>query len=103
MKDGYTKGDEYASILIRAAHLISGYLGSIIHVIHCPRRSSWESKMVDNFTREKITSFLEQQILSRYRNLKIPAAITSWMNNPTNDWDLPMKLLYHVMSMTESE
>jgi hypothetical protein len=65
MKDGYTKNDEYASILIRAPHLISGYLGSIIHVIHCPRHSSWESKMADNFTRRKTTSFLEHQILSR--------------------------------------
>jgi hypothetical protein len=103
MKDGYTKNDEYASILIRAAHLISGYLGSIIHVIHCPRRSSWESKMADNFTRKKTTSFLEHQILSRYRDLKIPEAISLWMGNPTNDWELPITLLYHVMSITESE
>jgi hypothetical protein len=103
MKDGYTKGDEYASILIRAAFLISGYLGSIIHVIHCPRRSSWESKMADNFTREKTSSFLEQQILCRYRDLGIPREISAWMSNPTNDWNLPMKLLHHVMSLTSSE
>jgi hypothetical protein len=103
MKDGYTKNGEYASILIRAAHLISRYLGSIIHVIHCPRRSSWESKMADNLTRKKTTLFLGHQILSRFRNLKIPEAISLWMKNPTNDWELPITLLYHVMSITESE
>jgi hypothetical protein len=103
MKDGYTKNDEYASILIRAAHLISGFLGSIVHVIHCPRRSSWESKMADNFTRRMTSSFLENQILNRFSNLKLPPAISEWMRNPQNDWNLPLKLLYHVMSITESE
>jgi hypothetical protein len=103
MKDGYMKNDEYASILIRAAHLISGYLGSIIHMIHCPRRTSWESKMADNFTCRKTTSFLKLQILNRFKNLKIPEAITLWMANPTNDWDLPASLLNHVMSLTACE
>jgi hypothetical protein len=90
MKDGYTKNDEYTSILIRTAHLISGYWGSIIHVIHCPRRTSWESKIADNFTRRKTSSFLEQQILNRYRTLKLPEAISQWMASPSNDWNLPM-------------
>jgi hypothetical protein len=48
MKDGYVKNQEYASIFIRAAYLIEGFLGSIIHVSPCPRRSSWESRTADN-------------------------------------------------------
>jgi hypothetical protein len=64
MKDGYTKNDEYASIVIRATHLISGYLGSIIHVIHCPRHTSWESKVADNITWKRTSSFLEHKFLT---------------------------------------
>jgi hypothetical protein len=60
MKDGYIKNDEHGSILIRTAYLISSYLGSVIHVVHCPRRSSWEASTADNFTRAKMTSFLEK-------------------------------------------
>ncbi len=41
MKDGYIKKDEYASIFIRAITLISGYLGSVVHTMHTPRRSTW--------------------------------------------------------------
>jgi hypothetical protein len=40
MKDGYVKNDETASIFVRAAYLIGAFLGSVIHVTHCPRRSS---------------------------------------------------------------
>jgi hypothetical protein len=36
MKDGYVKNDETSSIFIRAAHLIGAFLGSVIHVAHCP-------------------------------------------------------------------
>ncbi len=65
MKDGYVKNVETASIFIRAAYLIGAFLGSTIHIIHCPRRSSWESKVTDNLTRKRTTSFLEQQIINR--------------------------------------
>jgi hypothetical protein len=104
MKDGYTKNYENASIFrVHAAHLIGGYLGSIIHVSHCPRRSSWESRTADNLTRRMTTSFLEKQILGRYNHLERPGAITEWMKNPTNNWDLPTVLLNHVMSVTKCE
>jgi hypothetical protein len=103
MKDGYVKNDEYVSIFIRAAYLIGGFLGSIIHVSHCPRRSSWESRTADNFTRRKTASFLEQHILSRFNHLQLPGAKTKWMENPLNNWDLPSELLKHVMSLTKNE
>jgi hypothetical protein len=49
MKDGYVKNDGYASIFIRSAYLISAYLSSVLHVIHAPRRSSWETTTADNY------------------------------------------------------
>jgi hypothetical protein len=98
MKDGYVKNDETSSIFIRTAHLIGAYLGSVIHVAHCPRRSSWEAEVADNLSRRSTTSFLDMQIVSRYAHHAIPAALTNWMANPSNNWDLPLDLLRHVMN-----
>jgi hypothetical protein len=96
MKDGYVKNDETASIFVRAAYLIGAFLGSVIHVIHCPRRSSWESEVADNLTRKRTTSFLDKQIINRYVHLRLPKALTDWMGNPSNNWELASDLLNHV-------
>jgi hypothetical protein len=100
MKDGYVKMDEYASIFITAAYLLGDYLGS---VIHCLRRSSWESETADNLMRRRTTSFLEQQILIRYAQLALQWVIEDWMQNPSNNWILATVLLKHVMSITKCE
>jgi hypothetical protein len=94
------KNDEYASIMIRAAHLIGAYLGSVLHISHSPRRSSWETETADNLTRSQTTSFLEKQILSRFSNLAVPPQLTNWLNNPSNNWDFAIDLLKHVMEKT---
>jgi hypothetical protein len=101
MKDGYVKNDEYASIFIRAASLIGAYLGSVLHVSHIPRRSSWETETADNLSRSHTTSFLERQILNRYVKLTFPPNLTNWLKNPTNNWDLALDLLKHVMEKTK--
>jgi hypothetical protein len=95
----FVKSDKYASIFVRTAYLISSFLGSIIHVEHCPHRSSWEAITADNFTRAKTSSFLENQILSRFTNLRIPEILSAWMRNPTNNWDLPLNLLRQTMEL----
>jgi hypothetical protein len=101
MKDGYVKRDENASIFIRAIILISGYLSTVVHTSHTPRRSNWEAETADNFTRRSTTSFLEKQILNRFKNLEAPAVLRNWLENPTDDWSVAFKLLSHVMSICE--
>ncbi len=98
LKDGYMKNDEYASILIRATYLICAYLGSVIHVEHCHRRSTWAACTADNLTRKSTTTFLEEQIVGRFSHLTLPEALTNWLNSPTDDWDLATDLLKHVMN-----
>jgi hypothetical protein len=99
MKDGYIKKDEYASIFIRAITLISGYLGTVVHTMHTPRRSTWEAELADNLSRHTTTSFLENQILGRFKNLSVPTALIHWLDNPTDDWSLATHLLCYVMSV----
>jgi hypothetical protein len=98
LKDGYTKNDEYASILIRATHLICAYLGSVIHVSHCHRRSTWAACTADNLTRKVTTTFLEEQIVGHFNHLKLPEALTDWLRSPFDDWGLANDLLKHVMN-----
>ncbi len=85
MKDGYVKNDEYASIFIRTAHLIGAYLGSVLHVIHLPRRSSWEAITADNLSWESTTSFLENQTCKRFHHLKVPTVIQHWLESQVGD------------------
>jgi hypothetical protein len=98
MKDGYIKKDEYASIFIRAITLISGYLGSVVHTMHTPRRSTWEAELADNLSRHSTTGFLEKQILGRLKKLPVPAALSHWLDNPSDDWSLATRLLSYIMS-----
>jgi hypothetical protein len=99
MKDGYIKKDEYASIFIRAITIISGYLGTVVHTTHTPRRSTWEAEMADNMSRQSTTSLLEKQILGRFKSLCVTELLTDWLNNPTDDWSLATNLLSYVMSI----
>jgi hypothetical protein len=97
MKDGYIKKDKYASIFIRAITIISSYLGTVVHTMHIPRRSTWEAEMADNLSRQTTKSLLENQILGRFRGLRVPETLTDWLNNPTDDWSLANSLLSYVM------
>jgi hypothetical protein len=58
-QNGYMKGDECASILMRSLYLISAFLGCAVHIEHIPRRSDWESEVADNLSRERTTGFLK--------------------------------------------
>ena len=93
------KGDIMASILIRAIHLISFYLGSTVHVYHLPRKSDYESHMVDRMTREKTLSYSDRKLLDSFKFMKAPSVFLDWLKFPTEDWDLSMKLLNHVKTL----
>jgi hypothetical protein len=94
------KGDETASIFIRSVHLVCAYLGSVLHVEHSPRCSDWGSSVADSLSRKVTTGFLEQRMLSRWEHLKIPEVLATWLNNPTNDWELPFKIVKFVEEKT---
>jgi hypothetical protein len=90
------KNDACASILIKTVQLICAFLGSVAHIVHVHRRSDWASEMADNLSRESTTGFLESQMLNRHPGLLTPAPLQEWLRNPTEDWDLPFKLLKYV-------
>ena len=93
------KRDTCASILIRSLHVIEAYLGSVIHVIHVPRVSNWESEIADNLSRERTTGFLEKQMLLRTGISPVIPVLSEWLNNPVEDWTLADRLLEHVIAL----
>jgi len=92
----YSKEDQYTSILLRCLHLISCYLSSIVHVLHCPRRSNWASSKVDDMSRSSTSSTADDRLIKSFGYSKMPTCMKQWLSNPVTDWSLPVKLLREV-------
>ena len=87
------KEDVYTSILIRSLHLISNYLCTIVHVKHLPRKTSWDSHLVDRLSRDSTTQKNDVKLLESFDIPAIPKVFSDWLDSPTDDWDLSVKLL----------
>ena len=97
-----TSGDVMASILIRTLHVIAYYLECIVHIVHLPRKSSWDAMLTDRLSREKTTTRQDRALLSSFKLPDIPLVLKQWLESPTEDWELPMKLLYYVKNKCEN-
>jgi hypothetical protein len=91
--------DTSASILIRAIHIISFYLGCSVSIQHLPRRSTTLAELVDDLSRSSTTGPAQLQLIRRAYSLPIPHALQDWLQNPSEDWTLPLTLLNHVKSV----
>ena len=91
-QNGYTKEDTTASILVRALLMISVKLNSRVTIRHLPRESSWESQVADRLSRER-TSGNSRGLLSQFPERNLPIVFRQWMEDPIEDWYLPMKLV----------
>jgi hypothetical protein len=91
------KNDESATILIRAIHLLSSYLGVFVHVHHEPRCSSKFSTLADHLSRKSTT---KEEDTAKLRNVKespVQGELVKWLENPVADWDLPNRLLKEII------
>ena len=95
------KNDVYTSILIRALHLISSYLCTIVHVEHLPRDTSWESQVVDRMSRELTCRSSDRAILGNFEHGKLPIFFVDWLRSPTCNWQFANELLSYVVVLCE--
>ena len=93
----HTTGDNMASILIRALHLICAHLGCQVHFEHLPRKTTWDAHLVDRMSRAKSTTRNDRKLLDSFVLPPVPSALLNWMEKPWEDWDLARKLLNHVI------
>jgi len=88
--------DESASILMKSLHLIASYLGSWVTVQHLPRMSTDSAKLADHLSRKATTTKKDLKLISRASHSQAPWPLLSWLNNPSEDWELPNRLLESV-------
>ncbi len=89
-------GDISASILVRGLYLITAYLECLVYVKHLPRLSSREGELADHLSRESSTSMEEEDSIRGIESPVVSKALTDWLNNPVEDWDLAVRLLKEV-------
>ena len=87
-----SKNDEWTSIIIQTLHLIEMALPCKIFFDHTPRRSCKFSKMVDNLSRELTTTKNDLFMLENSKTKNLNKQLANWIENPTLDWTLPVKI-----------
>ena len=92
----HSREDDYASVLVRTLHLIASFLGSVVHVQHLPRMSSWQANLVDRMSRKSTTAEADEKLLNSFQFRKLPTALLDWMSYPSEDWNLATNLLEYV-------
>ncbi len=91
------KNDTSASIIIRAIHLISYFLGTYVHLQHVPRCSDKFSTVADHLSRKSTTGSSDLEVLEKIVERAIGGELLTWLNNPVSDWKLPKRLLEEVI------
>ena len=97
-ENGYSKQDNLASILVRVLVVLASRLNCIVHVHHHPRNTSWESRLADRLSRERTTTPQDKDLLRSFGKRNLPNSFKDWMSRPTEDWDLPIKILNDMSS-----
>ena len=90
---GYSKEDNTASVLVRVLVLLSAKLACVVHMVHVPRDTTWESKLADRLSRRKTTQQSDKNLLAQFTHPSLPKPFRDWMANPCEDWQLPEKLV----------
>jgi hypothetical protein len=95
--NGAVKFDESASIILRAVHLASSYLGVKVYIQHIPRCSNSWASMADRLSRKSTTTSADRWELRNARRAVASGSIVQWMKHPREDWDLPNVVLAEIV------
>jgi succinate dehydrogenase/fumarate reductase cytochrome b subunit len=92
-QNGGCKGDRWASVLIRALHIMASFLGCTVHVTHMPRLSMAAAVMADSLTRSSTaTAKVWAQTAGDATYGPLPT-LWEWLLDPSDDWHLGYKLV----------
>jgi hypothetical protein len=92
----YSKTDPETSLLIRCLHVIEARLNCKIYVKHLKRRSNRWATLADDLTRESTITESLATAIAHIPIQKPTGPIWDWLNHPTLDWNLPMKMVQHL-------
>ena len=54
--------------------------------------------LVDRLSRSLTTTVMDRKLLASFVLPDLPDSLVSWMEDPSEDWVLPNRILAHVMS-----
>jgi hypothetical protein len=94
-----SKGDETASVFIRALYMIAAYLSCAMHVEHLPRMSDFGAEVSDRLSRISSSTLQDKKLVRTFHNRQMPKCLLKWFSNPVVDWDLPYRLLCYVKNL----
>jgi hypothetical protein len=96
-------GDKCASVLIRCLHIVTAYLGSVVHMRHLPRVSSWDAQLTDRLSRERTTTLNDKRLIESFSVRPLPVCFSDWLLNPTEDFSLCDRILEHIVNICRLE
>jgi len=96
------KKDTSASIILRAIHIISFYLGCTVNMRHLPRNSNDLAKLADQLSRSSTTGRKQLAAIAGSTSLPVPEQLSNWLKHPSEDWTLPVRLLSYVKSIYQA-
>jgi hypothetical protein len=92
-ENGGCKGDAWASVLIRALHVVAAFLGCTVYVRHVPRLSSAAAVMADSLTRSSTATAAVWAQAAGAITFSEPQPLWDWLNQPHEDYQLGFKLV----------
>jgi hypothetical protein len=87
------KNDLWASVLLRALHMVAAFLSCQVYVQHVPRLSSSASMMADSLTRSSTATAEVWAMATGAETHEETAALWDWLAHPKEDWMLGFQLV----------
>jgi len=69
-----------------------------VTIEHLHSRSTALAELADYLARSSTTSPSQLNLIRHAHSLPVLQALEAWLQNPSEDWTLPIKLLHHVNS-----
>jgi hypothetical protein len=95
-QNGGCKGDRWASLLIRALHIVAAYLNVTVHVHHMPCLSSVAVVMADSLMRSSTTTAEVWAQTTRASIFTAPEPLWRWLVDPKDNWNLSFELVHYL-------
>jgi len=100
MRKRSCSNDSSAAILIRAIHLISYWLGCVVHTKHIPRDSTKHSVLADRLSRRLTAKKEHWDLVSQADSYDAPGLLVDWLEDPVENWEFATSLLDYAKSIS---
>jgi len=91
------KKDQTLYELIKLLHIIEVAIPCKIFIEHSPRRSSWQTILVDNLSRKSTTTEKDENFICNAKKYFLLGPLKNWIENPTTCIDT-INIINHLVA-----